>query len=811
MGLKDHDLETHQGILIHLVEFDRFRDDHVKPSDITQKGIAERMRIPRGYISYVLTKMIQDGSVLSSLEHIRSKKRKVKAYFITEEGRSMADELISGMMSRKVRFSFRGEPFDLTMNEAVEMTGTPMLDIILRTGFEGYDDIEGETPIRLDPRFEAICGSLDSNLDNFVGRSDESMFATSWFERGKGALLINGIAGSGKTTFALSLLNRWTKDLPVTLVHRIKGWEPVKYLLSEVAIQMERTGRSKLSNLILEKGSIGLDEFMSILATEVEESKLMIVLDDLHEIEDPRLRKRILVPLLDLTKQGLRLILISRSVLGIEDPRSTVLNQNIVKMDMGPLDEGDIDEFFQKEGLNPSSDLYETTKGHPLYMRLISHYLCGKGMGDAKRDILEFIKTEVLSNLGSQQRNLLDILTMDRLGIHMSNILEIDSLELVFSMEDVCTLAGSGIVLIEEGVLRLHDLVRSLNSEFQSRDRRSIVHDILFHYYMEESEKLVCKDPDDRTEDHLVSMLYIKEAIHHGSRFMGPLELLSLLSDHSEELMAFSETELVKELTDDILDSIDGLDQECDLSMVSRVLLLNGWCHSTTGVWDKAMERYRKALDLSRKAENENMEGRCRNAIGSLHLQKGELYHAQKHISGSIVHLKSDIDRSKALSNLSLVNWKLDDLDLALEQIDGSLSISTRIGDIPGILRALNNKGIMLLERGELEESKEIFEMVLSKCRTHKFVQMESIVLDNLGELHVKNGHNEEAKECFVGSLSIARDLGFKWQIAEVKKNLALISDPGPERLSLLLESKRLFEELGAHEELRSVLDIMDE
>lgn len=227
------------------------------------------------------------------------------------------------------------------------------------------------------------------------------------------------------------------------------------------------------------------------------------------------------------------------------------------------------------------------------------------------------------------------------------------------------------------------------------------------------------------------------------------------------------------------------------------------------GEWDTAMERYLTALGISERIGSENMIGRCRNAIGSIYLMKGDLQGAERSISDALEMLVSDVDRSKALSNLAVVKWQLSELEKAIELIDESLGISRSLGDDIGISRALNNRGIILMQKGDLGGSLSTFEEALQICRHNRYRQTESIIEDNIGEVLVRKGEKEKALPHFRSSLGIARNLGFRWQIAEAMKNIALLMESREDKVSMLLEARKIFLELGAEREAEEITRLL--
>ena len=80
-------------LFIYLLSNDHQREHHVVLESITQRGIKAALGCDLGHISRLLNKNIINGYISKKLLKIKNQKRKQNAYFLTEEGLSIAIEL----------------------------------------------------------------------------------------------------------------------------------------------------------------------------------------------------------------------------------------------------------------------------------------------------------------------------------------------------------------------------------------------------------------------------------------------------------------------------------------------------------------------------------------------------------------------------------------------------------------------------------------------------------------------------------------------------------------------------------------------
>jgi DNA-binding MarR family transcriptional regulator len=90
---KKHHLTVNEKILLHLLENHRSQNLREAPLSITQKGIAENVKIRWNHVPRAMHSLKKQGYVTEDMSHIEGKTRRQKAYFLTDEGLLFAKNL----------------------------------------------------------------------------------------------------------------------------------------------------------------------------------------------------------------------------------------------------------------------------------------------------------------------------------------------------------------------------------------------------------------------------------------------------------------------------------------------------------------------------------------------------------------------------------------------------------------------------------------------------------------------------------------------------------------------------------------------
>ncbi len=806
MGSKEFGVTTNQIVLLYLYETSPLIEKGPVPDILTQKGIARELAIPRGYVSFILTQLITRGLCTISLSHIKGERRKQTIYTLTLEGCTAGKELLKEMSS--IETAFRKEDV---------LTGGPLsrickqLDISISKfiSLSGHDKVLDLGSLIPAPSQGIVPDSPESPMD-FVGRRNELRIGNEWIEGKAPLLYIYGLAGEGKTAVLSKMIDFWKEKGYQVLYHRIIGPDTDTILVYKLAGLLNKADKRNLNDLLKEKVRISLDELRTVLCTDLEGEKVVLAIDDLHRIKDRSKRIHLLETLIDLGEKGLRSVAVSRERMPLYDPRKTIIYGTVMEHHLKGLEEEDVKEFLTKAGVLDWEPVKDLTKGHPLFLRLCKHLHENGSMADPRSTMEGFLAAEVLGKLTTREMNALEVLSMFRTDVTSREALDLDIKERFFSVEDINGLSDRGLIEPVGSTLKVHDLVREMALGSIDGNASIELHRILAQHYHEiltMGSTPASGDPE--TISRRISGF--NELFHHLSfSISNPSDLFNIIHDHGEELISLSELDLILDATEGPLRNTTQLKGSMDLEVLCTVLLWNGLCNHLRGRSDKAMSRYEQALTLaSEDIRLQELRGRCINALGTVHLIKGEFEKARELVLAGLENLRRPEDISKARSNLAIIEWRLGDLDKALEQIDIALNTSRGLDDPVGIARCSINKGIILWQKGELDRALEVYNQALDLCIRNRYLQMSASVHDNIGELLRSRGDKNGAMAHFDESIRIAQSIGFCSQAAESTRNVALLENDRDKKNVLLVKAVTLFEQMGNGPEAKRTRDLL--
>jgi DNA-binding MarR family transcriptional regulator len=195
------DLSSADMILVHLMAYWNIRGD--LPKAVTQDGISKATRIRRTHVPRILKKMKESGLVDEQFGHVKSVKRRLKTYSLTQKGYRTAEEVYQDLSDMEITVSRESGDTRLKFGEASGSLKMKPLEILNQ----------------LTPNKMLIMPDLRE--EEFLDRINELNDLKKAFFSGSNVIAIYGSLGIGKTSLAKRLL----RDLP-------KTWKTVWYDLS---------------------------------------------------------------------------------------------------------------------------------------------------------------------------------------------------------------------------------------------------------------------------------------------------------------------------------------------------------------------------------------------------------------------------------------------------------------------------------------------------------------------------------------------------------------------------------------------------
>ena len=112
-------------------------------------GIANAVSIARSNVPRAISGMKEAGHIIERQAHVTGVSRKRKAYFLTDEGAKVAEEIWVRVSETNVRVVFSdGHSENTSLAEAIETTDLPLrhVDMLRYMDDSGTIDLSGLTP-----------------------------------------------------------------------------------------------------------------------------------------------------------------------------------------------------------------------------------------------------------------------------------------------------------------------------------------------------------------------------------------------------------------------------------------------------------------------------------------------------------------------------------------------------------------------------------------------------------------------------------------------------------------------------------------
>ena len=820
-------------IFLHLSDYVDHSDKVEVPFALSQMGIANAVSIARSNVPRAISGMKEAGHLIERQAHVTGVSRKRKAYFLTDEGAKVADEIWDRVSETNVRVVFSdGRSENTSLAEAIESTELPLrhVDMLRYMDDSGTIDLSGLTPELVERDLSKhIEKQLVSYLNDlprtrrFYGREKELDVMANLLEAKSASILVPGIAGIGKTSLSTKILDRFTHRRNL-LYHRCQDWEGSRAFLEACAEWLSAVGNNDLSDYLASSPVPQTNMAVNLIANGLSESPSLIVIDDLHKVGDETLYSILRELTLRInTLKEVGLVMFSRSFRMVV-PESDQ-SGNIVTLVM-PLQGLDAESSRQILTAMPKMDsdqfthIYSLSRGHPLILELINR---GNVAETFHATLEAFVEKEIFSRLSGSEKRLLGAIAVFREPIPVQAIHQVEgSVDL---LDD----------LVEKGLARqsdaenfdVNDLVREFLLRSMDEEMKNSLHSSAVNWYRDKD------DPADRIEFiyHLshtgdedgIAEVLIAEG--HGLVSSGHTELLTILNSLESSDFDSKSRGLIRELKGDIL-TIQGrwveAEEEYDAATkhigggsagheLARLLSARADIAVKRGAMDDSLELHRKALEIqisirdavgaarsynnmghifrrrrdTRRAlevygnvedllEKEKDQGLndARIRLASAFIEMGELDRAREHALSAYENTKeSDQDFLHARSRAVLGRYyaKISDNDLALFHYSGALDTLSDQNAPQSTVEVEMLLGQVLIDAGRREEAAEHYLNGLAVAESNDFRMLQGELLARLGEVE---SDRSQRMDYLQRSLSLFRDLGAVGRMKEVQNSV---------------------------------------
>jgi ATP/maltotriose-dependent transcriptional regulator MalT len=771
------------------------------------------------------------GLLIERQAHVKGVSRKRKAYFLTESGKTLAEDTWNDLRSfalrciladGKIQSTTLGEintilPFSMRSVDIIRYMDD---NCVIDSRTLSADLIERDLSKHVEKQLVTSLGDLP-RLRHFYGRENELDNMYNLLEARATTLLVPGIAGIGKTTMASKLIERFMHRRNL-LYHRCQDWEGSRSFFESVGEWLANIGDSTFADYIATTPVPKPAEAANLLINALEGTPTLIVVDDFHKVSDSTLHQTFQAMALGLlgSEEKIGLVLFSRSfkpVVPSKDAEGRIASLVL------PLD--GLDSLSGRKLLSSFTDLQDEqwlyihgiSRGHPLVLELINR---GASATAFHETLENYVTVEIFSKLSAEQKRVLSVLSIFREPVSIDALaeqkLDIDTLD---------SLVEQGLARqVDSEIYDVHDLIREFLLRSIDDQTKFDLHAKCSNWYKKSSQ----------------TPGYTIELIFHLLSSDNMAEAASLIVEDGRTLISQGHMELLG-LIDSI--TLDDIPQD----MLANILQFKGEILSLLGRFEEAKVAFGSAQEQALKGKNHSIQAEALSALADISLKQGsldesltmhkealEIFIKQKDAVGAARSynnmgylLRRKNDNSKAIESYSEVERILGENDDP-ELISSQLILARSLMDLGEIDRSRDH-ALTAFDKTEKSNDKQLHaraQAVLGRyyakvgdlnVASHHYSQALEAMNEEgdilamvditilLGEVLQDSGKNDEAMEHFREALVIAEANDLRMQIGELLIRLGSVAPEKSRRMEYLQRALAVFRELGAKSRMREV------
>tara|TARA_Y100000588_G_scaffold385158_1_gene477860 strand:- start:1055 stop:3583 length:2529 start_codon:yes stop_codon:yes gene_type:complete len=817
-------------IFLHLSDYIDHSDKVEVPFALSQMGIANAVSIARSNVPRAISGMKEAGQLIERQVHVTGVSRKRKAYFLTEEGAKVADEIWTRVSESTVRIIHPdGRSETMTLSEALEEVELPLrhVDMLRYMEDSGTIDLSGLTSELIERDLSKhIEKQLVSYLNDlprsrrFYGREEELDIMANLLDAKSASILVPGIAGIGKTSLSTKILDRFTHRRNL-IYHRCQDWEGSRAFLEACAEWLSSIGHNDLSDYLASTAVPQTSMAVNLIEAGLSESPSLIVIDDLHKVGDETLYsilKELTLRIHNLKQVGL--VMFSRSFRMVVPESDQSGNIVTLVMPLQGLDEASSRQILTampKMDTDQFSHIYSLSRGHPLILELINR---GNVAETFHATLEAFVEKEIFSRLSGSEKRLLGAIAVFREPVPIQAIQQVEG--------------GIDLLdeLVEKGLARqsdadnfdVHDLVREFLMRSMDDGMKIDLHSAAVNWY---------RGRKGSAADRI-------EFIHHLKNTGDEEGLAEVLLTEGHGLISSGHTELLS-----ILNSLESAD--FDSRSWGLIRELRGDILTIQGRWDEAEQEYDSATKHLGGREPSSELARLLTARADIAVKRGAMEDALELHRNALkiqIDIRDAVGAARSYNNMGSIFRRRKDLRRALE-VYGNVEDLLEKEQVPELNEERIRLASAFIEMGEFDRAREhaLFSYENTKDSDQDFLHARSRavlgryyakVSDNdlallhysgaletlsdlndpqsavevemlLGQVLIDAGRRDEAAEHYLNGLAVAESNDFRMLQGELLARLGEVESDRSQRMNYLQRSLSLFRDLGAVGRMREV------
>lgn len=634
------------------------------PDIVTSRAIAEAVLLEGHSISKLLKKLLDQEYIESITTRVKGKARKQKIYFLTSNGRERTKQLKDDLMKQEITIMEDAKKLkSLKFSRIAKFLNSKRIVIDI-TDLELCKLISNQLILDINlisqTKQKYINYTEDApELKYFYGRVTELQQLKSWIDDKKLYRIINvyGVAGIGKTTLASKLIEEYKGRIHI-FWHNINEWDTIRSVLIHLAEFLAAIGNEHLITYLEVNRTIDQNEILKLLKTNLRNIRALLIFDDLHKAKDDlKAHFRSLIEITDQAK-GLKFIILTRAIIKLYDQRKVMIKRSISELELEGLDFASSIEILHRKGLPKTKyrDIYKITSGNPLLLEINESYKTSK----------RYIYEEIFSQLTRSEQRVVEILSAYKIPIRYDAFFVDDKIS-PGTIEDLV----NKLIIKEtsDGLYDTHEFIRDFFYKRLSPHNRRKYHKACAEHYNKQ------RAPKN----------YL-EIIYHYIRSQQYKEAIKISIEKADNVL----TQKLSERFFTVLEELP--EEEVPLPQWVNILMLKAQIKFKIGDWDKAIQFYYMAVEVSNELGNDYIKADAYCEIGHIREEQNkfeDVLHAFKISLKISKELKDSKRIAEAIRGIGRYYWRTGDYKTAEKYLKESLKVAETIYDIK-LMVALN-------------------------------------------------------------------------------------------------------------------------
>lgn len=811
-------------ILLHLLEMNKYSELWEVPQSVTQEGIAGGIGTLRSAVAREMVKLKPMGLIQERLSHVTGGTRKRKVYFLTDMGLTQATNLKNSLEKREVVIQ---DP-NTGVLKVIKLHKIPryfnvkisLLDIVRNINANNgiFEKPKGLTiSKKVGVKYRKSVGKLPKifyptifpKLRYFFGRKNElKKIKLLMKSKNYKFIIIYGIAGIGKTTLGLKLINDYKKGYNVFL-YEIAPQCTLRGLLSSLSKFLIQLNKTSLQSYLKMTRDIEIDEILDNLEDDLRGQKIFIIFDNFE-----RVNKNIsdffktLIHIL-MRVDNIKILILTRKKPQFYDRRYVMINKTIGELELKGLDIGSSRKiliqkpFYKKLANTKLEKLFQLTKGHPLALELIE----SAEEINTQQDFNTFIEEEIFNELNDSEKSAINLASVYRQPVNQEGFY----IDEKVNFETLSNLSKR--LLLHEtspNKYKTHDLIKEFFYNHLTQDQRRSYHlkaseyyanlEIISHSEFEDhspiieriyhlqcaneynavAELIIEKGTELINQDNFDFIIMLDNLKINTINPRLRSEIYSLKGDAAIKLGALDKA--LKYFHGHLKTVRSKIKKKSKLSIdekhkIADIYTKIGKVWGYKGDWDKTINFHNKSIELYHPKKDEKSIARAYNNIGIGYQNKLELDTALLYFKKALAILdkrKENIGKIISYNNIGR-NYELQyNYDEALKYYKYALVLAKRLKYTQGIIRSYNQLGVVLQSQHQWDRALKYFNEALRYGRTTNNYNDLSTTYVNIGDINQYKGFYDEAIEYYNKGLDTIKLLMENSELSQPKSGVLL-------------------------------------